>query len=101
MLEGVRIRRARAEEGPVLAPLLTDLCRRSKAHWGYERDLLDRWASDLAITPDDIDRDVVLIAELGGGGGAAGPRVAGFSRISRGTGTHLDHPAPAYAGSFD
>jgi GNAT superfamily N-acetyltransferase len=95
MHPALRIRRARAEEGPLLAPLLTDLCRRSKAHWGYDPELLDRWASDLAITEDDIDRDAVLLAELGDQDDAAPARIAGFARISRGTGAHLDHPTPA------
>jgi GNAT superfamily N-acetyltransferase len=79
----------------VLAPVLTELCRRSKAHWGYEPDLLHRWAGDLAITAQDIDRDAVLVAELGDDDGGAPPRIGGFARISRGTSAHLDHPAPA------
>lgn len=79
----------------MLAPMLTELCRRSKAHWGYEPELLERWASDLAITAHDIDRDAVLVAELGDADGAPPRRVAGFARISRGTAPHLDHPAPA------
>ncbi len=95
MQDVLRIRRARADEGPTLAAQLTDLCRRSKAHWGYDPELLDRWAGDLAITVDDIDRDVVLVAELGDGDDATRPRIAGFARISRGVGTHIDHPAPA------
>jgi GNAT superfamily N-acetyltransferase len=95
MEEMLRIRRARAEEGPTLAPLLTGLCRRSKAHWGYDPELLDRWASDLAISAADIDRDVVLVAELGTDDAASPARIAGFARISQGTGSHLDHPAPA------
>ena len=95
MHEGIRIRRARAEEGEALAPVLTDLCRRSKAHWGYEQELLDRWAGDLSITADDIDRDAVLVSELGDPDGTTPSRIVGFARISSGTGAHLDHPAPA------
>lgn len=95
MQAALRIRRARAEEGEGLASLLTDLCRRSKAHWGYDPDLLDRWAGDLAITAADIDRDALLVAELGDPDGGAPPRLAGFARLARGAGTHLEHPAPA------
>lgn len=79
----LRIRRARADEAGTLAPLLTDLCRRSKAHWGYARELLERWSDELRITPADIERDAVLVAE------SADPtatpptvRVVGFARIA-------------------
>jgi GNAT superfamily N-acetyltransferase len=95
MQQALRIRRARPDEAAVLAPLLTDLCRRSKAHWGYDPALLGRWADDLAITPDDIDRDAVLLAELGDTHDPGPGRIAGFARVSRGTGSHVDHPAPA------
>jgi GNAT superfamily N-acetyltransferase len=92
MEAALRIRRARAEEGAALAPVLTDLCRRAKAHWGYDQELLDRWASDLVITADDIDRHAVLVAELAHEGT---PTIAGFARVSRGSDTHLERPAPA------
>ena len=97
-----RIRRARADEGGALAPVLTDLCRRSKAHWGYETELLERWAGDLAITAEDIDRDAVLVAELVDTDGTPPPRLAGFARISRGSGstsTILLRPSSATCGS--
>jgi GNAT superfamily N-acetyltransferase len=93
MEAAVRIRRVRAEEGSRLAPVLTGLCRRAKAHWGYDRELLDRWANDLVITAQDIDRDAVLVAELGDD--TPTPSIAGFARISRGAGTQLERPAPA------
>jgi hypothetical protein len=95
MEQVLRIRRARADESDALAPLLTDLCRRSKAHWGYDPDLLERWASDLAVTPQDIARDAVLLAELGHADGDSQPRIVGFARISRGSASQLDRPAPA------
>src|SRR5262245_59115774 len=95
MTHALRIRRARPDEATALAPVLTDLCRRSKAHWGYDPELLERWADDLVVTAADIDRDAVLIAELEDAGGATTGRVAGFARVSRGIGAHLDHPAPA------
>jgi GNAT superfamily N-acetyltransferase len=78
-----RIRRARSDEAATLAPLLTGLCRRSKAHWGYDPDLLARWAADLRITPEDVIRDAVLVAEVGD---ARKARIAGFARIAGGSG---------------
>lgn len=97
-----RIRRAAADEAETLAPLLTELCRRSKAHWGYDPRLLARWADDLRVTPQDIARDVVLLAEVptthgpdAGGPPAASARIAGFARITEGSRTTLAEPAPA------
>ncbi len=102
-----RVRRAGADEAEALAPLLTDLCRRSKAHWGYEPRLLARWADDLRVTPEDIARDVVLLAEVPSAevatgatpaaeaSGAAPDRILGFARVTRGARTTLAAPAPA------
>lgn len=89
-MQPLRIRRAPADEAHTLAPVLTDLCRRSKAHWGYDPELLRRWSDDLAITPEDIRRDAVVIAELGDD---PDRRIAGFARITRGARTQLDRPA--------
>jgi GNAT superfamily N-acetyltransferase len=98
MDDALRIRRARADESTTLAPVLTDLCRRSKAHWGYDTELLDRWAADLRVRPEDIERDAVLVAELGDTDGSAtapASRIVGFARVTPGAASHLDHPAPA------
>jgi GNAT superfamily N-acetyltransferase len=78
-----RIRRAGPDEADVLAPALTELCRRSKAHWGYDPALLARWADDLRIRPDDIRHDAVLVAEVTEQGRE---RLAGFARVARGPG---------------
>ena len=72
----VSIRRAGESEATSLAPLLTALCRRSKASWGYPPELLARWVDDLHIEPDDIVRDVVLIAE------SQARAIEGFARVS-------------------
>lgn len=81
----LRIRRARLEEADTLAPRLTELCRRSKAHWGYPQELLERWADDLRIEPADIDRDVVLLAEATddapGGPDLSHLLLLGFARV--------------------
>lgn len=70
------IRRVDAAEAADLAPLLTELCRRSKASWGYPPELLERWANDLRIETDDIVRDPVLVAEVLTG------NIVGFARIA-------------------
>jgi predicted N-acetyltransferase YhbS len=55
----IRVRPARAEE----APALTELCRRSKAYWGYDAAFMK--ASETALTVDaaKIARGRVLVAE--------------------------------------
>jgi GNAT superfamily N-acetyltransferase len=95
MHQALRIRRARADEAPDLAPVLTDLCRRSKAHWGYDTLLLSRWQDDLRISVEDIDRGAVLVAEASERTEDGSPRVVGFARVTPGSGAHLHHPAPA------
>lgn len=91
MGEALRIRRARADEAADLAPLLTELARRSKAHWGYDADLLRRWADDLSIRPDDIDRDAVLVVETGD----EPCRIVGFARVAEGVRHAGGDAAPA------
>ena len=46
----IAIRRARADE----TGLLSDLAFRSKAHWGYPRDWLERWRPELTVTPQAL-----------------------------------------------
>lgn len=91
MEQSLRIRRARAEEAVQLAPILTQLARRAKAQWGYDPELLRRWAEDLRVTPEDIDRDAVLVAEAGDGP----DRVVGFARVSAGAPSSTGDPTPA------
>jgi ribosomal protein S18 acetylase RimI-like enzyme len=92
MDEALRIRRARADEALYLAPVLTRLARRSKAYWGYDPELLHRWADDLSIRPADIDRDAVLVAEVGDP-----PRIVGFARVTEGATPALTDQTPAPA----
>jgi GNAT superfamily N-acetyltransferase len=91
MDDALRIRRARPDEAHDLAPILTDLSRRSKAHWGYDQELLGRWLDDLSISPEDIDRDAVLVAEAGD----ASARIVGFARVTRGATPVVTASAPA------
>ena len=77
----VRITRASADEAETLAPVLTALCRRAKAHWGYPAELLARWANDLRIDAADIVADMVLV------GRTPDTTIAGFARVT----TRIDH----------
>ncbi|WP_243740776.1 GNAT family N-acetyltransferase [Streptomyces sp. 8K308] len=56
------LRRAEPHE----ADALTALTRRSKAHWGYPPDVLDRWRSLLTVTAESIRDDHVVVAERDG-----------------------------------
>lgn len=52
-------RRARTDE----AEYLTHLCRRSKAHWGYDAEFLRIVAGDLTVTPAAIKTHQVWILQ--------------------------------------
>jgi len=45
------------------AGVLTDLCVRSKAHWGYDDAFMARAMSELTVDPDWIADGLVLVAE--------------------------------------
>jgi predicted N-acetyltransferase YhbS len=55
----MRVRLARAEE----AAALTELCIRSKAHWGYAPEFMRQAAKALTVTSAMIDKCRVLVAE--------------------------------------
>ena len=57
----IAIRRARADE----ARLLSDLAFRSKAHWGYTLDWLERWRPELTVDPRTLEvaQTFVAVAE--------------------------------------
>lgn len=59
----ITIRAARPEEAAELAAL----CRRSKAHWGYDAQFLRRCAASLTVSPASIDKGHVLAAQDGRG----------------------------------
>jgi GNAT superfamily N-acetyltransferase len=44
-------------------PALTSLCQRSKAHWGYPRDMLKAFADELTVTPENLAEDAIMLAE--------------------------------------
>jgi GNAT superfamily N-acetyltransferase len=62
-----RIRRALPGE----AALLSRLCMRSKAHWGYDAQFLERASSSLRIDPAAIEAGRVFVA-TGASGGVLG-----------------------------
>jgi GNAT superfamily N-acetyltransferase len=63
----IRIRLALPGE----AALLSGLCMRSKAHWGYDAQFLERSSRSLQIDPAAIDAGRVFVA-TGTGGGVLG-----------------------------
>jgi len=54
----VLVRKAQAGEGGALSAL----CRRSKAHWGYDADFLRLCAASLTVSEADIAAGRVLVA---------------------------------------
>ena len=76
-MTGINIRPARREE----ADLLTALCHRSKAHWGYDDRFMERSREALTVNCDRIAAGRVLVAESAGrpqGVAAIGPDGDGF-----------------------
>jgi GNAT superfamily N-acetyltransferase len=53
------VRTARPEE----AEALTAICKRSKAHWGYDAEFLRLSSLSLTVTPEAIATGRVLVAE--------------------------------------
>jgi predicted N-acetyltransferase YhbS len=60
---------------PGEAPALTDLCLRSKAVWGYDRDFLQACRIELTITPEILSSSCTQVAERNG-------RIVGFAQIT-------------------
>jgi predicted N-acetyltransferase YhbS len=56
------VRAARVEECEVLSAI----CLRSKAHWGYDAEFLRRSAHSLTVTPELIASGRVLVADKDG-----------------------------------
>jgi len=63
----LRIRRGEPEE----ADALSEIARRSKAHWGYPEEWLAVWEPDLTLSPADIEGMHVQVAQ-------EDKRIAGF-----------------------
>lgn len=69
----IRLRKARRGE----ASALSALCRRSKAHWGYDAAFMRASRASLTVSPADIARGAVMVAEDHGG------RPLGVYRLDR------------------
>lgn len=57
-----KIRAAQAEE----LSELSQLCLRSKAHWGYDAPFLAACVPVLTLSEDDLDRGLLVVAEQDG-----------------------------------
>lgn len=58
----LRLRPARRAE----CAALSALCLRSKAIWGYDAAFMESCRAELALTPEDLERSQVQVAERGG-----------------------------------
>lgn len=74
------IRRARADE----ADALSALARRSKAHWGYDGDFLERVREAMTLYPEDVDAHEVWVLES-----TFGPPI-GYHRVIPGDPAELE-----------
>lgn len=65
------VRDARADE----AGLLSDLALRSKGHWGYDPEFLEKCRDELTLRPDDLVEGRAAVAQNG-------DRVLGFYTLA-------------------
>lgn len=54
------LRPAHADEAPVLSAL----CLRSKAHWGYDAAFMRACVAELTLRPEDLTPDTLVVAEI-------------------------------------
>jgi GNAT superfamily N-acetyltransferase len=67
----LQLRAGRSDE----ARLLSDLALRSKSYWGYDQAFLDACRPELTLTPEQVERQRVTVAERDG-------RVVGFYALA-------------------
>ncbi|MEM7776002.1 MAG: GNAT family N-acetyltransferase [Pseudomonadota bacterium] len=60
MAQRVRVRPARYDE----CPLLTALCLRSKAHWGYDAAFMAQCVAELTVRPERLEQNGVWVADI-------------------------------------
>lgn len=76
----MRFRAARLDE----LTALTELCLRSKAHWGYDEDFMRACRAELSLTHEDIAETALVVADDNRG-------VIGVGQVSNdGTTAYLD-----------
>jgi GNAT superfamily N-acetyltransferase len=56
------LRPAHADEASVLSAL----CLRSKAHWGYDAAFMRACVAELTLRPEDLTPDTLVVAEIDG-----------------------------------
>ena len=76
----MKIRRALKSE----AGLLSDLARKSKAHWGYPADVLEQWRTELTLSPREISAHPTFVVTIG-------ENVAGFYSLPSAEPWTLNH----------
>ncbi len=57
-MTSIRIRFATTDDSEIL----TDICFRAKAYWGYPQAFIDLWADELTISEQEIDRHLAFAA---------------------------------------
>ena len=94
---------------PTEIDALTAICHRSKAHWGYDRDFMERSRDALTVRPEQVEAGDVLVAELDGVAvavAAIAPDQDGYEidqffvdppAMGRGVGVHLFRAVLAHA----
>ena len=75
----ITIRTATPDE----AETITGVAMRSKAYWGYDDHFMETFRPELTVTPEQIERDHVAVAERDG-------RIAGFVHLRPETGDTLE-----------
>ena len=56
-------------------PKLSNLCLRSKAHWGYDTEFLDACREELTLSPSELVATSVVVAE-------SGTQLVGIAQVS-------------------
>ncbi len=55
-------------------PVLNQISIRSKSHWGYPREWIEKWKDDLTVREKDLEQHTITVAESDG-------KVVGFCAI--------------------
>lgn len=91
MRQTLKIRRASAEDAPVLTTIAHD----AKRHWGYPEHWIEHWQDDLTISPDFVAANQVYVAE------SEGELLGFYALVIKKEKAELDHlwVAPAHIGT--
>lgn len=61
-VKNIIIRKAKPQD----AKLMSEMAVRSKAYWGYSKELLSSWENDLTVTTEFIEKGIGYVAEVNG-----------------------------------